>query len=187
LCSRIKGRKTYLFRMPVGSKEDRYCYMVERLGVTGNAGGVDVLVSFTFTHPCHHNLSPPLSPFPHRSMLLFLASILSFVWRTGLGTDPSSRAPLGTTAVLGPRVAITGVLGLGLAYLAMIVKTLMYDREWGGMRADEEMRIGMNSDAVSVPGERGRERGERDRDRVRDGERSTRRRGGGTDRHLAEA
>ncbi|KIJ91361.1 hypothetical protein K443DRAFT_686120 [Laccaria amethystina LaAM-08-1] len=131
---------------------------------------------------------------PHRSMLLFLASILAFVWRTGLGNDPSSRAPLSTTAVLGPRVAITGVLGLGLAYLAMIVRTLIrYDREWGEMKRDEEMRIGTILDAISVqggePGERGRERRERDGDRgstYRD-RMSTRRRGGGADRHLDKA
>jgi hypothetical protein len=35
--------------MLLGSKENKYRYMVERLGVTGNAGGVDVLVLFTFT------------------------------------------------------------------------------------------------------------------------------------------
>ncbi|KIJ91592.1 hypothetical protein K443DRAFT_685883, partial [Laccaria amethystina LaAM-08-1] len=126
-----------------------------------------------------------------RSMLLFLASILSFVWRTGLGNDPFSRAPLSATAVLGPRVAITGVLGLGLAYLVMIVKTLIrYDREWGGMKTDEEMRIGINLDAISVQGrERGRERRERDRDRgsTHRDRGSTRRRGGGADRYLDEA
>ena len=135
---------------------------------------------------------PPGSPhphpfFPHRSMLLFLASILSFVWLTGSGNDPSPRAPLSATAVFGPRVAITGVLVLGLVYLAMILKTLMrYGREWGEMRA--EMGMGMSLGAVSVQGREPRERGRerRERDRGRDGERSTRRRGA-ADRHVDEA
>jgi hypothetical protein len=67
-------------------------------------------------------------------MLLFLASILSFAWRIGSEDDPSSRAPLSSTAILGPRVAITGVLVLGLVYLAMIVKTLM---SYGRVGCDE--------------------------------------------------
>ena len=93
----------------LGSKEDRYRYMVERLGVTGDAGGVDVMVPYFFY------LYPS-----------FLTFTLSF---------PSSRAPLSAKAVLGPRVTITGVLFLGLVYLVMIVKTLVsYGRGWNGMR-----------------------------------------------------
>jgi hypothetical protein len=98
-------------------------------------------------------------------------------------------------------MAITGVLGLGLAYLAMIAKTLIrYDREWGEMKTDEEMRIGINLDAISVQGgepeERGGERRERDRDigsthrdrgNTHRDRGSTRRRGGGSDRYLDEA
>jgi len=45
----------------LGSKEDKYSYMVERLGVTGDAGGVGVLVFFTFT-PWLTSPSPFLSP-----------------------------------------------------------------------------------------------------------------------------
>ncbi|KIJ90622.1 hypothetical protein K443DRAFT_116351 [Laccaria amethystina LaAM-08-1] len=122
------------------------------------------------------------------SMLFFLASILSFVWRTGSEDDPSSHAPLSATAVLGPRVTITGVLVLGLVYLAMIVKTLMrYGRGWGVMRAGAGM--GMTVGAISVQGEQGTEGGREgsERDIGKDGERrSTRRRGGSVDRH-AEA
>ena len=161
--------------------------MVECLGVTGDAGGVDVLVLFTLTLLAHSRPHPFFLPFfPHRSMLLFLASILSFVWLTGSGNNPSSRAPLSATAALGPRVAVTGVLVLGLVFMAMIVKTLMrYAREWGDIRADEEMSLGAVSVQGGEPEERGRERTERDRGR--DGERSTRRRGGGADRHVKEA
>ena len=97
-------------------------------------------VLFTFTHP-----SSP-SPFTLQVNAFFPASILSCVWRTRSDDDPSSRAPSSPTAVLGPRVAITGVLVLGLVYLTMIVKTLMpYGRGWGGMRhaAGAAMGAGM--------------------------------------------
>ncbi|PPQ88909.1 hypothetical protein CVT25_009144 [Psilocybe cyanescens] len=58
------------------------------------------------------------------AMLLFLASILSFVWRTGSVLDPEQRPPLGARAILGPRIAITLVFAVGMAYLALIVRTL---------------------------------------------------------------
>ncbi|KAF8812655.1 hypothetical protein BYT27DRAFT_7159054 [Phlegmacium glaucopus] len=58
------------------------------------------------------------------AMLLFISAILSFVWRTGSVSDPTNRPPLGDRAALGPRIAITSVLFLGLVYLAMIVRTL---------------------------------------------------------------
>lgn len=57
-------------------------------------------------------------------MLLFLSSILSFVWRTGSVLDPEDRPPLGARAILGPRIAITLVFFLGIVYLALIVRTL---------------------------------------------------------------
>ena len=77
------------------------------------------------------------------------------------------------------------MLLLGLVFLAMIVKTLMrYGREWGEMRVDEEMSLGTVSVQGVEPEERGRER--KERDRGRDGERSTRRRGGGAGRHVEE-
>ena len=123
--------------------------------------------------------------FPYRSMLLFFAFILSFVWLTGSGNDPPLRAPLNATAVLGSRVAVTGVLVLGLVFLAMIVKTLMrYGSEWGKMMtADVEMGMGAVSVQGVEPEERGRKR--RERDRGRDGERRICRRGG-ADRHVEE-
>jgi len=62
---------------------------------------------------------------------------------------------------------------------------MRYAREWGEMRADAEMEMGMGMSlgAVSV---QGGESGERGRDGGRDGERSTRRRGGVADRHVDE-
>ena len=56
-------------------------------------------------------------------MLLFISAILTFVWRTGSVLDPPKRDPLGASAALGPRIAITGVLVLGLMYLGMIIRT----------------------------------------------------------------
>ena len=60
----------------LGSKEDKYRYMVERLGVTGDAGGVDVLVFFTFTLPAHPHplfLSPQVNaPLPYMHPLICL-------------------------------------------------------------------------------------------------------------------
>jgi len=61
---------------------------------------------------------------------------------------------------------------------------MRYGREWGEMTADAEMEMGMSFGAVSVQGGELGER--RERDRRRDGERSTRRRGGGADRHVDE-
>lgn len=67
-------------------------------------------------------------------MVLFIASILSFVWRTGSELDPAERPPLSTRASLGPRIAITGVFGIGMIYFALIVKTLRsYGTHTGGM------------------------------------------------------
>jgi len=58
------------------------------------------------------------------AMILFLSAILSFVWRTGSVSDPTDRPPLGDRVALGPRIAITCVLLLGLGYMAMIIMTL---------------------------------------------------------------
>jgi hypothetical protein len=68
-------------------------------------------------------------------MMLFITSILSFVWRTGSTLDPPSRAPLSPRAALGVRVTITGVFGLGFIYFIMVVGTLRkygstMDRQW---------------------------------------------------------
>src|SRR5258708_5945111 len=69
------------------------------------------------------------------SMIAFVVAIMSFVWRTGTSddpTDPTARL-LPPEEGLGPRIVITGVLVLGLAYLVMIVSTF---RTYGssGMR-----------------------------------------------------
>ncbi|KAJ7165582.1 hypothetical protein C8R43DRAFT_832680, partial [Mycena crocata] len=58
------------------------------------------------------------------SVVFFIMSIASFVWRTGSVLDPEERQSLGRHAVLGPRIAITVVLVLGLLYFALIITTL---------------------------------------------------------------
>lgn len=57
-------------------------------------------------------------------MIGFLVSILSFVWRTGSTSDPEQRPALSPTAVLGPRIAVTGVFAIGMMYFVLIVYTL---------------------------------------------------------------
>ncbi|KAJ7911121.1 hypothetical protein B0H13DRAFT_587241 [Mycena leptocephala] len=58
------------------------------------------------------------------SVVFFIISMTSFVWRTGSVLDPNERQLLGPHAVLGPRIAITVVLLLGLLYFALIIATL---------------------------------------------------------------
>jgi len=78
-----------------------------------------------------------------RSMLLFISAILSFVWRTGSVLDPTDWPPLSARAVLGPRIAVTGVLVLGMVYLGMIVRTL---KNYGSYRNSSRaalLRVGV--------------------------------------------
>ena len=76
-------------------------------------------------------------------MILFLSAILSFVWRTGSVSDPTDRPPLGDRAALGPRIAITSVLILGLGYMAMIIMTLKkYGSQPGSTRTSPTFGTG---------------------------------------------
>jgi len=80
------------------------------------------------------------------AMILFLCAILSFVWRNGSVSDPSDRPPLGDRAALGPRIAITCVLLLGLGYMAMIITTLKtYGTQPGSTRTPANLGIGIRS------------------------------------------
>ncbi|KAI6038095.1 hypothetical protein EDC04DRAFT_3113890 [Pisolithus marmoratus] len=106
------------------------------------------------------------------SMIFFIASILSFVWRSGSTTDPSTPSPLDPTAAIGPRVLVSAFFLLGLIYFAAIVKTLQgYGRVSGATREAET--AGETRDAIREEtemerrGERGRGR-ERRRGRVND-------------------
>ncbi|KAJ7174446.1 hypothetical protein C8R46DRAFT_1080930 [Mycena filopes] len=84
------------------------------------------------------------------SVVFFIMSITSFVWSTGSVLDPDERQSLGRHAVLGPRIAITVVLFLGLLYFALIISTLRrYGEPPQAVRARE-------SDVEAQTGQRGR-------------------------------
>lgn len=58
------------------------------------------------------------------SMLLFVVTILSFVWRTGSVNDPDPWPGLSPAGALGPRIAVSAVFMMGLGYFVLIVRTL---------------------------------------------------------------
>jgi len=73
-----------------------------------------------------------------RSLILFAACILSFVWRTGSSTSPPSTGTfeaLSPRGAVGVRIAITSVFFLGMIYFVLIMKTLRkygtrMDQKW---------------------------------------------------------
>ncbi|KAJ7476957.1 hypothetical protein B0H11DRAFT_2194740 [Mycena galericulata] len=82
------------------------------------------------------------------SVIFFIISITSFVWRTGSVLDPDERQSLGRHAVLGPRIAITVVLLLGLLYFALIIATLA---RYGRSPVPARMRRGDDAEAQTAP------------------------------------
>ncbi|KAL1679233.1 hypothetical protein EV122DRAFT_289766 [Schizophyllum commune] len=66
------------------------------------------------------------------SMVMFITTILSFVWRTGAVNDPEERDALPIHIALVPRVIITAVFGLGMVYFILIVNSL---RSYGSRAA----------------------------------------------------
>lgn len=126
-----------------------------------------------------------------RSMLLFVASILSFVWRTGSTLDPAIPPPLPPNVELAPRIIITGVFGIGLVYFALIVKTLKRYGDLGerelqrgrGVGPGNPLRdaqYGLRASEVDAAMER------RGRDRQRRGARGVRKREEGVERRDLE-
>ncbi|TFK37836.1 hypothetical protein BDQ12DRAFT_631934 [Crucibulum laeve] len=68
------------------------------------------------------------------SIILYIICVMSFVWRTGTTTD-ANRATFTPEQALGPRIAITALLGLGSFYFIFILTTLRYygdqlDENW---------------------------------------------------------
>ena len=80
-------------------------------------------------------------------MLLFLTSILSFVWRTGSVLDPADRPPLHAKAALIQRIAITTILCIGLIYFLLIIRTLKTYGSHGDASARAVMRSLYNGTA----------------------------------------
>uniref|UniRef100_A0A0W0G1K8 Uncharacterized protein n=1 Tax=Moniliophthora roreri TaxID=221103 RepID=A0A0W0G1K8_MONRR len=99
---------------------------MERMGVACYAGCMDVM----------YEILAHISDFC-RSMILFVVSILSFVWRTGAVDDPQQREGLSPTGILGPRIAITTVFAIGLLYLIAIIRTL---KSYGRIESIEERK-----------------------------------------------
>ncbi|KAJ7165891.1 hypothetical protein C8R46DRAFT_1096498 [Mycena filopes] len=85
------------------------------------------------------------------SVVFFIMSITSFVWSTGSVLDPDERQSLGRHAVLGPRIAITVVLFLGLLYFALIISTL---RRYG--ESPQAVRARESDVEAQTTGQRGR-------------------------------
>ncbi|KAJ7123195.1 hypothetical protein C8R44DRAFT_671086 [Mycena epipterygia] len=88
------------------------------------------------------------------SVVFFIMSITSFVWRTGSVLDPDERQALGRHAVLLPRIAVTVVLLLGLLYFGLIIATL---RRYGQPTAPVRTREG-DAEAQTQPRGRTTER-----------------------------
>lgn len=89
------------------------------------------------------------------SMVLFIVSILSFVWRTGSVLDPQQREPLGAYAALGPRIAVTLLFTIGMFYFVMIVKTL---KRYGVQGTPNPRPLSPRVDPDSGEEQRGRRR-----------------------------
>jgi hypothetical protein len=93
------------------------------------------------------------------SLILFVISLLSFVWRTGASNDPASPVPLSPHGALAPRIVITCVLAVAVIYFALIVKTL---RRYAGKSIPPPKmgnRFGMTGEGDIVGGNPGLERG----------------------------
>ncbi|KAI6103112.1 hypothetical protein EDD16DRAFT_1644336 [Pisolithus croceorrhizus] len=98
------------------------------------------------------------------SMIFFIASILAFVWRSGSKKNPSTPSPLGPDAEIGPRVFISVLFILGIAYFGTILNTL---QEYGRVSGAAE---GVDMETMDAIGEgRARRDGEGERERGREG------------------
>ncbi|KAL0063491.1 hypothetical protein AAF712_009585 [Marasmius tenuissimus] len=113
------------------------------------------------------------------SMIFFIVSILSFVWRTGAVDDPDEFEGLSPRAILGPRIAITAVFLLGLVYFFAILRTLQsygqgepLERRKGSRFYDQRRRA---REPYVAPPPAGNDRERRGRDSER-GSRKSRRR-----------
>ena len=60
-----------------------------------------------------------------RSLILFAAAILSFLWTAG--SDRDAMDPPKNSVEFGPRIAISAVFGVGIIYLVLV----LYDGRYG--------------------------------------------------------
>ncbi|EIN04361.1 hypothetical protein PUNSTDRAFT_146574 [Punctularia strigosozonata HHB-11173 SS5] len=64
------------------------------------------------------------------SVIAFVTSIMAFLWRTGSTRDPDDRPKLSPQQVLGPRIALTVLFGIGMLYFSLCIITF---RSYGSM------------------------------------------------------
>ena len=100
------------------------------------------------------------------SMIAFVISILSFVWRTGADSDPQdgNRPALTSGEALAVRVVVTFILCLGLLHFVMIIQTF---RSYSGRSHHRRRRRDMSGGETDRPGDRPRERQESARNEER--------------------
>lgn len=101
----------------LGSAEDANLNLVECVGPPCHASCMVILVSpnqfsYSFTR---------LNLDINRSIIFYVACIMSFVWRTGTSSDPVLN--LTPRTALAPRLMITTILTLGIVYFLLIVGT----------------------------------------------------------------
>ncbi|KAL1730273.1 hypothetical protein EV714DRAFT_250502, partial [Schizophyllum commune] len=91
------------------------------------------------------------------SIILFIVSIMSYVWRTGSVSDPDARTT-SKEAALGTRIGITCILGLGVLYLAAMAKTFsrygdQMDKAWKRQMSSMVAQILPDGTAVNAYGQ----------------------------------
>ena len=109
--------------------------MVECLDLVGYASNlVNLVIIFVFK-----DSQPSIYTYSIRSIILYIACIMSFIWRTGVtSTTPPG---LSDTGLLAIRIVMTVVLGIGVLYGLLIMTTFqrygrVMDKAWK-QRIDE--------------------------------------------------
>ena len=108
--------------------------MVECLDLVGYASNLVNMVIIKDSHYtiCTHSVI--------RSIILYIACIMSFIWRTGVA-DTTTPTGLSNTSLLIIRIVMSVVLGIGVLYGILIMTTfqrygLVMDKAWK-LRIDE--------------------------------------------------
>jgi len=103
--------------IPTGRSEVYNIHLVECLGSPRNASNLARLVGvYRPSFICAMFL------ISSRSIILYIACILSFVWRAGT-TNHERTYVLSPRAELGIRIAFSAVFGLGVVYFTLIIRT----------------------------------------------------------------
>jgi hypothetical protein len=124
-----KDETDFYVIIKLGGSENEDPDLVECMGSPCNASDMASLVSVPKSSVKCRLIHPPSI----RSIILYIVCIMAFVWRAGTTDPPYS--PLSRHAALGPRIAISGVLGLGLIYFLLVLNTFrrygdIMDKNW---------------------------------------------------------